>query len=308
MSEQRKSLSHDALWNFVSTGTKAVSALVIFWLLARKLGTENYGVYTATLAVFLLTAPFVVVGSFHIVIRRVSRDRSLAPSAWGATLLPTFVFSFLASAIVAWLGSFLAPGMDKSAVFVLGLSEYLGLGIVYNATFLLQALNKYSTTAAITVVWSIARMVAAVIALVVLEPSFLGISVGLLIAAGVASVMASALAWREAGPPTFSFKESVTLSGQGMPFSFPPPVRRCSTIWTSRCSCRSREAMRTESTPPETAYWVWLLFPCSLFLAPPTPGSLRPVPRAVWPERGRWQPGCRRWSWPIPLWSGSAFS
>ena len=51
--EGRKSLTHDTMWSFASTGARALSTMVTFLLLTNSLGKEVFGLYIATLPVSL---------------------------------------------------------------------------------------------------------------------------------------------------------------------------------------------------------------------------------------------------------------
>jgi O-antigen/teichoic acid export membrane protein len=220
MTTERKSLGHDAFWSFTATGTKAVSAAIIFVLLANRLEPASYGVYSALLAVFLLTGPFVVMGVMHPVTKRVSSDRSQAQAAWGAALLPGVGASLLVGAVAALLVPAFFDGVGWLAAFALALSEFLGWSLVMTSTFLLNSVNRYPSSAGLTTVWSLFRLASAVVTLVVLEPTVTGASVGFLVAALAAGSIAVVLAWRAVGPPKFNLGASRGIAKEGLPYSF----------------------------------------------------------------------------------------
>ena len=220
MTTERKSLSHDAFWSFAATGTKAVSAALIFVLLANRLEPAAYGVYSALLAVFLLTGPFVVMGVMHPVTKRVSSDRTQAQAAWGAALLPSVGASLLAGGLAALVVPAFFDGVGWLAALALALSEFLGWSLVMTSTFLLNSVNRYPISAGLTTIWSLFRLTSAVITLVVLEPTVTGASVGFLIAALATGSVAVSLAWRAVGPPQFNGRASKSIAKEGLPYSF----------------------------------------------------------------------------------------
>ena len=219
MVSERKSLGHDAFWSFAATGIKAVSAALIFVLLANRLEEGPYGLYTALLAVFLLTGPFVVFGVMHPLTKEVSSDASLAKSSWGGALLPAVASSLLFSAVATVLVP-LFFDISRLAVVTLALAEFLGYALIMTPVFLLNAINRYPVSAVITTFWSIARLSATVIALVWMEPSITGASVGFLVAALITGAFATGTVLAIVGPPIFSTAKSIRMAKDGLPYSF----------------------------------------------------------------------------------------
>jgi len=217
---QRRSLKHDTVWSVLATGTRTVGAVGIFWMLARYLGKEQFGLYAGALALFLLVGAFVTLGTSHIVVKRVSVDRSLAQDSWGAALLPGVVLSVVVASALALLGNLAVPGLDGRAIFLLGLAEFLGVAVSVPASQALQALDRFPQSAFLTILWTVLRFVFVALAFFAFDmqtPTGVGIA---LLSASVAAGLVSSLALaRVVGVPHFSIPASVQIIREGFPFS-----------------------------------------------------------------------------------------
>lgn len=217
---ERKSLGHDAFWSFAATGSRAVSAAIIFYLLASRLGPSNFGAYQALLAIFLLTAPFVVFGVMHPLTKLTSSEPELARAAWGAAILPAVLSSLVFAGFFTAIVPLVFSEISHVAVLALGLAEFLGYALVMTAAFLLNAINRFAISAAVTTFWSLMRLGSAVVTLVWLEPSITGASIGFLVAALVTAAVTTTTALRTVGSPVYSVKASIQMARDGLPYSF----------------------------------------------------------------------------------------
>lgn len=216
----RRSLRHDTLWSVVATGTRTVGAIIMFLMLARFLGEEQYGLYAAALALFLLIGAFVTLGTSHIVVQRISRNAETAQSAWGAALLPGLVLSVTVAGLLAVLADISVPGLDGKVIFILGLAEFTGASISVLAAFALQALDRYPASAAITMLWTVLRLAfLAVVFFALDQPTLEAVGWAFLTASIIAGVIGSVALASMIGPPRFSVAESVQLCREGSPFS-----------------------------------------------------------------------------------------
>ncbi len=219
-SQQRRSLKHDTAWSILATGTRTLGAVGIFWMLARYLGTDEFGRYAAALALFLLVGAFVTLGTPHIVVKRLSVDRSVAPESWGAALLPSLILSVLVASFLAALGDLAVPGLDGRAILLLGLAEFLGVAISLPASQALQALDRFPQSAMLTIMWTILRFAFVAIAFFGFEERTpFAVGVALLSASLVAGAVSSGLLISIVGRPRFSIAASKQIVREGFPFS-----------------------------------------------------------------------------------------
>lgn len=216
----RRSLKHDTVWSILATGTRTVGAVVVFFVLARYLEERQYGLYAAALALFLLLGAFVTLGTSHIVVKRVSSDRSLAAGAWGAALLPGVTLAIAMSILLAVLGDLAVPRMGAEAILLLALAEFLGVAISVPAAQALQALDRFPQSALLTMLWTALRvMFVAIVFFVLEEPNLVAVGWALLAASIGAGVVSSLVLASVVGPPRFSVSASKQICREGFPFS-----------------------------------------------------------------------------------------
>ncbi|MGI9610477.1 MAG: oligosaccharide flippase family protein, partial [Acidimicrobiia bacterium] len=219
-SQDRRSLTHDTAWSILATGTRTVGAVVVFFMLARYLEERQYGLYAAALAIFLLLGAFVTLGTSHIVVKRVSSDRSLAASSWGAALLPGVTLAVLMSVLLALLGDLAVPRMGAQAILLLALAEFLGIAISVPAAHALQALDRFPQSAVLTMLWTALRVTFVAIVFFALdEMTLVGVGWALLAASLSAGLVSSLVLVSVVGRPVFSIAESKQICREGLPFS-----------------------------------------------------------------------------------------
>lgn len=217
---QRRSLKHDTFWSILATGTRTVGAVGVFFMLARYLEERQYGLYAAALALFLLLGAFVTLGTSHIVVKRVSTDRSLAASSWGAVLLPGVTLAIAMSVLLALLGDIAVPRMGAQAILLLALAEFLGVAISVPAASALQAMDRFPQSAMLTMLWTVLRVVfVGVVFFVLDEPTLTAVGWALLAASLGAGLVSSLVLGWVVGRPRFSFAESKQICREGFPFS-----------------------------------------------------------------------------------------
>src|ERR1700743_1265229 len=79
-------LAKDSLWMFLGYGMRIVVQAAYFILLARALRPAQYGAFVGVTALIALVAPFGGLGAGHLLVKNVSRDRSLFSDYWGNAL------------------------------------------------------------------------------------------------------------------------------------------------------------------------------------------------------------------------------
>ncbi|MBT8240825.1 MAG: oligosaccharide flippase family protein [Acidimicrobiia bacterium] len=219
-SPRRRSLRHDTAWSILATGTRTVGAVVVFFMLARYLEERQYGLYAAALALFLLLGAFVTLGTSHIVVKRVSVDRSLASASWGAAMLPGVTLAVVWSVLLAMLGDLAVPRMGAQAILLLALAEFLGISISVPVAQALQALDRFPQAALLTVLWTALRAVSVAFVFFGLdEPTLVAVGWALLAASLGSGAVSSLVLVSVVGRPRFSIAESKQICREGFPFS-----------------------------------------------------------------------------------------
>ena len=130
-----------------------------FVLLARSLGSEEYGSFVGVLALVTLLAPFSTWGSGNILIKRVSRNPEDFPLAWGAALATTMLFGSLMVFVVLALVA-LVFGMDAAFKLALpiALGDVLGIRLADVAAQAFQSVQRMAYTSAIWLGMGLSRL------------------------------------------------------------------------------------------------------------------------------------------------------
>jgi O-antigen/teichoic acid export membrane protein len=114
-------------------GLRALGQALIFIIFARTLGVEDYGAFTALIALACFVGCFAGFGGHVLIVRDVAREPSSFPQAWGATLAllglstPLLMLVYL---VLAW--TLPIPSVPYSAVVAVGLGELI-FGTTANA-------------------------------------------------------------------------------------------------------------------------------------------------------------------------------
>jgi hypothetical protein len=106
---QKSTLARNAAWLFAGQGLSFVVQAFYFIVLARLLGTKQYGQLAGAIALVSVVSQYSTLGSGILFLRYVSPDHSRFPIYWGNILMSTFL-----------LGGLLAVGLGLSGRWLLG--------------------------------------------------------------------------------------------------------------------------------------------------------------------------------------------
>lgn len=82
----KKSFFRDSFWMLLAKVLSMVIQLAYFILLARYLGSEYYGIFEGTKAIWAIIFPFIGMGAGDILVQDVSRVSDAFPKRWGDTI------------------------------------------------------------------------------------------------------------------------------------------------------------------------------------------------------------------------------
>lgn len=157
------SLARDTIW---TTFARVIGILVqaaYFVIIARVLGVQKYGAFVSVTALVSILAPFASWGSDHILVKNVSRNRSLFAQYWGNALLIIFLSGFILLAFVLLsFSAFLPATIPFLVVFFIAISDLLFAIILRTATRAFQAVQRLDITAVLSILPSLTRLLAAV--------------------------------------------------------------------------------------------------------------------------------------------------
>lgn len=158
---QEPGLLKNSLWMISGQGVAIGFQAVYFILIGRTLGSREYGVFVGVASLIQILANFSSAGMEMVMVRDVSRDRSIFPSAWGASVLVTlcgFVVVFILSLI---LGHFLLSPSVLILIPYVCISDALFAKIALLGSRAFQGFSRLAYTARLTALANAARAIAA---------------------------------------------------------------------------------------------------------------------------------------------------
>lgn len=139
-------------------GLRLVIRAAYFVLIARSLGPKEYGAFVAMTSLVAIAAPFAGFGSPMVLLKYVSRDRSLLPVNWGNGLLTIGVSGTLLTFVVLALTRFfLGPAFFVLTILVC-LSDLFMVRVAELATFAFAALGQMGEAARMNVYITLSRL------------------------------------------------------------------------------------------------------------------------------------------------------
>jgi O-antigen/teichoic acid export membrane protein len=159
---QRSPLARNTFWMFLGQGLRLMVQGASFVLIARSLGANGYGAFVGAASLVAIVAPFSTMGFGNLLIKNVSRDRTLFPEYWGNSLLMTAASGAILLGLVAALARFLLPAsIPVTVVLLVAFSDLLAARFTDVAALAFQGLEQMNWTAKINVLLSLVRLAAA---------------------------------------------------------------------------------------------------------------------------------------------------
>jgi O-antigen/teichoic acid export membrane protein len=196
---------------FASTGTLMISLAAqfsTFILLARGLGPENFGKLMIITAVTSIGATVCGAGSADAMVRLVARDRSAYSSMLGHGLLLIVPTGLLLTVISASLLFFLvrvtaSPGSNYAILLIFSLTNILLFYLASYAEQIYMAFQDFLRANIANIVFSLIRLLSAILAFVVFHTSSLTDWAFWTLAAHLLTVTSYAFVLRSAGKPVW---------------------------------------------------------------------------------------------------------
>jgi O-antigen/teichoic acid export membrane protein len=199
----RAALARNTLWVALGQVLRVGVQAAYFILIARALGSREFGAYASVLAMVAVVAPFASMGSGNLLIKHVARTPGVFARYWGRALATTLVIGSALLGLVAAVGALWLPdSVPLALVLTIGAADLLFVRLVDVSAQAYQAHQWMSRTALLQVLVSPLRLLAATI-LVMSVPGAAAIEWGLayLVSSAIGASIAVALANRELGRP-----------------------------------------------------------------------------------------------------------
>jgi O-antigen/teichoic acid export membrane protein len=220
-------LGKDTLWVALGQVLRLGIQALYFVLVARALGSREYGAFVGVVAVVALAAPFASMGTGNLLIKHVARDPDSFPRYWGKALVTTLLSGTLLLGLVAVVGSaWLTSSVPRSLVLLIGAADLLCVRFLDISAQAYQACQWMSRTALLQLLLSPLRLIAVgSLVAVIPNPSAVQLGLAYLLSAFVGAMIAVFMVSRELGAPRAQIRNlhselvegalfAITLSGQ----------------------------------------------------------------------------------------------
>ncbi len=144
-------LARNSMWMFLGYGLKIVVQAGYFILIARALGPAEYGAFVGTAAMIALLAPFGGLGAGNLLVKNVSRNRSLFSEYWGNALLVSVASGVVLLAVVLCVAHLVLPmSIPWVLILLVSISDLLAVKGAEIAAQGFQATDEMRYTAFLT--------------------------------------------------------------------------------------------------------------------------------------------------------------
>ena len=214
-------LAKDTMWMLLSKLFNIVVQAVYFIIVARSLGTDNYGSFVVIAAIASIVFPFVPLGSEHILVKNVALERSSFNTYWGNSLVILTCNGILFTIALLLLSPLIFPSnVDWWTILLILLSDLIGLALLDLGLKALMAANMVDKLAQLGVLGTCSKLLAALSLTVFFEQANLAIWSYLYFASSVImGIVTVILVNRMVGIPRPVLSELKSNIAQGLDFS-----------------------------------------------------------------------------------------
>jgi O-antigen/teichoic acid export membrane protein len=217
----RKSvLLQNAAWLFAGQGLSFVVQAFYFIVLARLLGTTQYGLLAGAIALVGIASQYSTLGSGILFLRYVGPDHTRFRFYWGNILMSVFLLGTLLVVGLMIFGHWLVGAASVPLLFPIAIGDCVFLQLNACAGQVFQTFEKMKFSAAINLLSSVSRCLIAVGMLAVLgrASAWQWAIASLVVSCGSACV-AFATVTRYFGLPSFSLSLLIKRAGEGFIFA-----------------------------------------------------------------------------------------
>ena len=214
-------LAKDTMWMLLSKLFNIVVQAIYFIIVARLLGTENYGSFIVIAAAASIVFPFVPLGSEHILVKNVSLDRSSFNTYWGNSLVILTCNGILFTIVLLLLSPLIFPSnVEWLTILLILLSDLIGLALLDLGSKALLSANMVDKLAQLGVLGTCNKLLAALSLAVFFERANLAIwSCLYFVSSVIMGVVTIILVNKMVGMPRPAWLELKSNIGPGLDFS-----------------------------------------------------------------------------------------
>jgi len=217
---RKSALLRNAGWLFAGQGLSFVAQAVYFIVLARLLGTTQYGLLAGAVALVAVVSQYSSLGSGLLFLRYVSPDHGRFREYWGNVLMSVCLLGLLLALGLRLSGRWLVGEASVPLLLPIAISDCLFQQLSTCAGQVFQTFEKMKFSAALTLLNNIARCLLAVGMFLVLgRVSAWQWVLGSLAVSCLTACGAFATVTRFFGLPSFSPSLLAKRSGEGFVFA-----------------------------------------------------------------------------------------
>ena len=217
---QKSTLARNAAWLFAGQGLSFVAQAFYFIVLARLLGTKQYGQLAGAIALVSVVSQYSTLGSGILFLRYVSPDHSRFPIYWGNILMSTFLLGGLLAVGLGLSGRWFVGAASVPLLFPIAISDCLFQQLSSCVGQIFLTFEKMKFGAIFGLLSSVSRCILAVGMLVVLgRASAWQWAMASLAISSLTACAAFAIVTRSFGLPSFSPSLLIKRAGEGFVFA-----------------------------------------------------------------------------------------
>jgi O-antigen/teichoic acid export membrane protein len=210
----------NASWLFAGQGLSFIAQALYFVVLARLLGTRQYGLLAGAVALVAVVGQYSTLGSGLLFLRYVSPDHSRFRLYWGNILMAVFLLGMLLSVGIWLTGRWLVGAESVPLLLPIAISDCLFGQLSTCAGQVFQTFEKMKYSAVLTLSGNIVRCLLAIGMLLVLgKASAWQWALGSLGVSVVTAAVAFGIVTRFFGLPSFSPSLLVKRAAEGFVFA-----------------------------------------------------------------------------------------
>lgn len=210
----------NAVWMFSGEITRLGIQAIYFIVIARHLGSVNYGSFATALALVGILGAFASWGWGNILIKHVSRDRQTFAGIWGQALLMVVITGGVLTVFaVVFAAEVFGETISGTLLLSVAAADLLFLRLIHLTGYAYVAHEQLSRTAALYFLLSAVRLLGALSLLAIGNGTVEEWALLYCAATGVVATVAVAMAIGELGRPHFRRPFSKTDFVEGFHFS-----------------------------------------------------------------------------------------
>jgi O-antigen/teichoic acid export membrane protein len=166
---QTSTLAQNAGWMVVGQGAGFLLQAGYFVLLARLLGSTEYGIYAGTFALVSIASQYSALGSGTVFLRYVSADPKKFAVYWGNILLVVVAVSGVLSVLLHLTAPYILNPASATIVLPAAISVCFCTQVAFSAGQVFQAFEQLRVTALMNLLTNLLRMLTAAALVLILH-------------------------------------------------------------------------------------------------------------------------------------------